>query len=105
MFVGDAAGLTHPITGAGIAAAIVSGESAGQAAARFLLSSDADALSEFEAEMRDQFEASLTRAAARRQWLNQQWHTAASGEGAVATVPIAGNSMATVAVAEPNKIA
>ena len=83
LFVGDAAGLTHPITGAGIAAAIASGESAGQAAARFLLASEVDALDEFEADIRDQFEASLTRATARRQWLNQQWHTAAAGEDAM----------------------
>ena len=83
LFVGDAAGLTHPITGAGIAAAIVSGECAGQAAARFLLANEVDALNQFEIEMRDQFEASLTRAAARRQWLNQQWHTSAAREDAM----------------------
>ena len=83
LFVGDAAGLTHPITGAGISAAIVSGECAGHAAARFLLSSEAGALKEFEAEMRDQFEASLTRAKERRQWLNQQWHTTAAQEDAM----------------------
>ena len=83
LFVGDAAGLTHPITGAGIAAAIVSGERAGQAAASYLLANEVDALHEFEADLRDQFEASITRAAARRQWLNQQWHTAAAREDAM----------------------
>lgn len=80
LFVGDAAGLTHPITGAGIAAAIVSGECAGQAAVRFLQAKDSDALNEYETEMRDQFEPSLMRAAARRQWLNRQWHTDAAQE-------------------------
>lgn len=83
LFVGDAAGLTHPITGAGIAAAIVSGERAGQAAARCLLANEIDALHEFEADIRDQFEASLTRAVERRQWLNQRWHTAAAREDAM----------------------
>ncbi|MDP1681597.1 MAG: NAD(P)/FAD-dependent oxidoreductase [Burkholderiales bacterium] len=83
LFVGDAAGLTHPITGAGIAAALVSGECAGQAAARYLLANEADALNEFEAEIRDQFEMSLARAVARRQWLNQRWHTAAACEDAM----------------------
>jgi flavin-dependent dehydrogenase len=83
LFVGDAAGLTHPITGAGIAAAIVSGECAGQAAASFLQANNSDALNEFEAEMRDQFEMSLVRAVARRQWLNQHWHTTAAREDAM----------------------
>ncbi|MBT9612156.1 MAG: NAD(P)/FAD-dependent oxidoreductase [Burkholderiales bacterium] len=83
LFVGDAAGLTHPITGAGIAAALVSGERAGQAAASYLLDNDRDALNEFEADMRDQFEASITRAMARRQWLNQRWHTAVAHEDAM----------------------
>ena len=80
LFVGDAAGLTHPITGAGIAAAILSGECAGQAAVQFLQAKHSDALNEYEAEMRDQFEPSLMRAAARRQRLNQQWHTDAAQE-------------------------
>jgi len=83
LFVGDAAGLTHPITGAGIATALVSGEQAGQAAASFLLANEADALHEFEADIRDQFEVSLVRAVARRQWLNQHWHTAAASEDGV----------------------
>lgn len=83
LFVGDAAGLTHPITGAGIAAALVSGECAGQAAASYLQANDNDALNEFEAEMRDQFEMSLARAVARRQWLNQHWHSAAACEDAM----------------------
>ncbi|MBI5751954.1 MAG: geranylgeranyl reductase family protein [Hydrogenophilales bacterium] len=83
LFAGDAAGLTHPITGAGIAAAIVSGERAGQAAARLLLANEVDALNEFEADIRDQFEASITHAVARRQWLNQHWHTAAAREDAM----------------------
>ena len=67
-FVGDAAGLTHPITGAGIAAAIVSGESAGEAAVRYC-AGDADAWRAYDEEIRDQFEASLARAVARRRWL------------------------------------
>jgi len=67
-FVGDAAGLTHPITGAGIAAAVVSGASAGEAAARYC-GGDADAWRAYEEEIRDQFETSLTRAVARRRWL------------------------------------
>ena len=74
LFVGDAAGLTHPITGAGIASAVVSGERAGQAAAE-LLGGDSQALESFAEDMRDEFEDSLTRAVARRRWLMERWHT------------------------------
>lgn len=79
IFAGDAAGLTHPITGGGIAAAVASGEMAGQAAAEFILANDADALSEYEDDIRDQFEVTLQRAVARRSWLNERWTSAAAG--------------------------
>lgn len=69
MFAGDAAGLTHPITGAGIAAAIASGERAGEAAARWLTGGERDALAAFEEDMRDQFGPTLRRALERRQQL------------------------------------
>lgn len=72
-FVGDAAGLTHPITGAGIAAAVVSGERAGEAVARCIRHGDRQAFAAFEEEVRDQFEVTLTRAEARRRFLNQYW--------------------------------
>ena len=80
LFVGDAAGLTHPITGAGIAAAVASGERAGQAAAAWLLERDGNALMDFEEDIRDQFGASLEHAVARRAWLGQYWGTPAAGE-------------------------
>ncbi len=78
MFTGDAAGLTHPITGAGIAAAVISGERAGQAAVANLVSHDANALADFEEDVRDQFEVAVSRAVARRKWLDQQWLTEAA---------------------------
>lgn len=71
LLVGDAAGLTHPITGAGIAAAVISGERAGRAAAEWLADGDPGALDGFEEDIRDQFEASLARAVAKRQWLDR----------------------------------
>lgn len=80
LFIGDAAGLTHPITGAGIAAAVVSGDLAGQAAAAWLLGGDANALQEFEQDIRDQFGAGLQRAVARRDWLGKYWWTPAAGD-------------------------
>jgi flavin-dependent dehydrogenase len=78
--VGDAAGLTHPITGAGIAAAVVSGELAGSAVARFLADGDAEALAEYEEDLRDQYETSLVRAVARRQALDRIWRTQAAND-------------------------
>lgn len=74
LFTGDAAGLTHPITGAGIAAAVVSGQRAGEAAAAWL-GGDQGALDEFEQDVRDQFGTTLARAVARRQWLKSLWGT------------------------------
>lgn len=78
LFTGDAAGLTHPITGAGIAAAVISGERAGQAAVTYLVQQDVSALADFEEDIRDQFEVAVKRAVARRQWLDQYWKTEAA---------------------------
>ncbi len=75
LFVGDAAGLTHPITGAGISAAVVSGERAGQAIAHWLGRDEREALDDFEQDVRDQFEVSLQRAVARRNVLDTCWRT------------------------------
>lgn len=74
LFAGDAAGLTHPITGAGIAAAVTSGQRAGEAAAAWL-TGDQGALDEFEQDVRDQLGATLERAVAKRQWLKSVWGT------------------------------
>jgi digeranylgeranylglycerophospholipid reductase len=61
LFAGDAAGLTHPITGAGIAAALLSGEAAGVAAGDHL-SGRSGALQDYEQEMRDLYGPSFQRA-------------------------------------------
>ncbi|MHB8427568.1 MAG: geranylgeranyl reductase family protein [Acidiferrobacterales bacterium] len=75
LFVGDAAGLTHPITGAGIAAAVDSGVCAGRAAARFARTGEAAVLSGYDEDLRDQYGETLERAAARRRELAWHWHT------------------------------
>lgn len=75
MFTGDAAGLTHPVTGAGISAAVMSGERAAEAAYALLAKNDAGAIAEYEVDMREQFGASLARAVARRRELGQIWNT------------------------------
>lgn len=78
LFVGDAAGLTHPITGAGIAAAVVSGEGAGRAAAEYLVTGDTEALEDFEEDIRDQYEHAIERAVAHRRYLSSIWRTPAA---------------------------
>ena len=66
LLAGDAAGLTNPITGAGINAALVSGRLAGEAAAA-ALGGARDAGHHYAEELEDLFKASLGRALARRQ--------------------------------------
>jgi digeranylgeranylglycerophospholipid reductase len=83
LFVGDAAGLTHPITGAGIAAAVVSGESAGRAAAEFLGGRGEKALEHFEEDLRDHFENTLLRAVRARRYLDGCWRTTAARKDSV----------------------
>jgi digeranylgeranylglycerophospholipid reductase len=65
----------YPITGAGIAAAVASGELAGEAAARYVLDGAASAWVDYDAEIREQYASSLQRGIEHRQWLNQYWHT------------------------------
>lgn len=72
LFAGDAAGFTHPVSGAGIAPAVASGERAGSAAAQWL-AGDPDALRDYEDEMREQYEASIARGLAARRRMAQAW--------------------------------
>lgn len=68
LLAGDAAGLTNPVTGAGIASAVQSGTMAGKAAADFI-NGRATALDEYEEELGDIFDAALNRALRRRREL------------------------------------
>jgi geranylgeranyl reductase family protein len=68
LLAGDAAGLTNPVTGAGIAAAVYSGKLAGQAAAAWV-AGDREAGAGFEEELRSLFQSALDRAVERRQEL------------------------------------
>jgi flavin-dependent dehydrogenase len=70
--VGDAAGLSNPITGAGIPAAIHSGTLAGTAV-RGWFAGDGDALADYEDELTDLYQASLERACLRRAELLAQY--------------------------------
>jgi geranylgeranyl reductase family protein len=76
LLAGDAAGLTHPISGAGIAAAVNSGKLAGQAAAAWIRG-DPAAGADYQDELESVFKAALDRAVRRRAELS-----AASAGGA-----------------------
>ena len=68
LLAGDAAGLTNPVTGAGIASAVQSGALAGRAAADWLAGESA-ALDDYQQELGDIFDAALGRALRRRRAL------------------------------------
>jgi geranylgeranyl reductase family protein len=68
LLAGDAAGLTNPVTGAGIPAACHSGRMAGEAAAAHV-AGDTDASEDYAEELDELFGASLARAVMRRQQL------------------------------------
>ncbi len=68
LLAGDAAGLTNPVTGAGIAAGVMSGRLAGEALAAHL-AGDSCAVEIYEEDLEDLFGASLRRAVLRRKEL------------------------------------
>ncbi len=73
MLAGDAAGQTHPITGAGIFPAVAAGRMAGTWAATALQSRDLSCLRGYDAEYRDLFGHSTQRAVARQRLLESRW--------------------------------
>jgi len=73
ILLGDAAGLTHPITGAGILSALQSGEFASNAVIKALEEDNLELLSEFEQECRNLFFGYLTRAVNARKSLHESW--------------------------------
>ena len=73
MLVGDAAGQTHPITGAGLPQAVICGKIAGKWAARSILEKNPGILKEYEREWKDLFGESLHRANERRRLMEREW--------------------------------
>jgi len=71
LLAGDAAGLTNPITGAGIAAGVMSGRLAGEALVAHL-AGESDAVDIYTEDLGDLFGASLARAVRRRGQLLEQ---------------------------------
>jgi geranylgeranyl reductase family protein len=75
LLAGDAAGLTHPITGGGIHQALESGKLAGEAAAAFV-GGDTEALEGYEAAFLELFSVHLGRAMERRREMVASWEAA-----------------------------
>jgi geranylgeranyl reductase family protein len=73
LLAGDAAGLTNPVSGAGIASAVISGTLAGQAAGDWL-AGDAQAAEEYAAELDALFGRALARAVHRRAEVLYRYH-------------------------------
>ncbi|SPF40113.1 Digeranylgeranylglycerophospholipid reductase [Syntrophobacter sp. SbD1] len=73
VLVGDAAGHTHPITGAGILQAVIGGRMAGKWAARAVESGDLSDLANYESEWLDLFGETLERGFSRRRLLERKW--------------------------------
>jgi digeranylgeranylglycerophospholipid reductase len=73
LLAGDAAGHTHPITGAGIPQAVIGGRMAGKWAACAVDRADLSALAEYEFEWREFFGEALEKASSRRRLLEREW--------------------------------
>jgi geranylgeranyl reductase family protein len=73
LLAGDAAGHTHPITGAGILQAVMGGRMAGKWAARAVESGDMGDLANYESEWLDLFGETLERGFSRRRLLERKW--------------------------------
>ncbi|MFC2969649.1 geranylgeranyl reductase family protein [Acidimangrovimonas pyrenivorans] len=79
---GDAAGLTNPVTGAGINSAVISGKLAGEAAAA-LLGGDPEAGEDYAEEIEDTFGTSLALAVRRRRQVLDVYREAEPGPDAL----------------------
>jgi geranylgeranyl reductase family protein len=73
VLAGDAAGHTHPITGAGIAPAVMGGRMAGKWAARAVESGDLTQLAGYRSEWLELFGDTFDRACERRRLLESKW--------------------------------
>ncbi|MCF8128011.1 MAG: NAD(P)/FAD-dependent oxidoreductase [Deltaproteobacteria bacterium] len=74
LLAGDAAGHTHPITGAGIFAAVSAGKMAGRWAAEAISANNLEILKKYDHEWRFLFADTLNRAKERRQMMEREWN-------------------------------
>ncbi len=75
VLVGDAAGHTHPITGAGIFTAVTCGELAGTHAAAAVTDNDMSILKDYDREWQELLGDMLTRAHCRRKQMETDWNS------------------------------
>lgn len=73
LYVGDAAGVTHPITGSGIAQAVMSGKLAGKAVANAIKENDPNLILHYDTEIRELYEGVMTHALSKRRVWEQHW--------------------------------
>jgi geranylgeranyl reductase family protein len=73
LFSGDAAGLTHPITGAGVGQALISGDLAGKHAASAIKSRDYQHILDYESELKNHFASVMGHALSKRRMMMEQW--------------------------------
>jgi len=74
MLVGDAAGQTHPISGAGIPQAVVCGKLAGRSAARAVLEEDMSQVTVYEREWTKLYGSTLDHACRKRETMEAEWN-------------------------------
>jgi len=74
ILAGDAAGTCHPISGAGVGNALISGELAGEAAAAAVIRGEYGPLKNYRDELQTLLGPSLSRAAAKRQAMIRNWN-------------------------------
>jgi len=74
IFCGDAAGLTHPITGAGIPQAVLSGDLAGRAAAEALRTDSSQPLTGYQNEIRAIYNGIINHALSKRAFMMRHWN-------------------------------
>jgi len=74
ILAGDAAGTCHPISGAGVGNALISGELAGEAAAAAVIRGEYSPLENYRNELQALLGPSLSRAAAKRQTMIRDWN-------------------------------
>ncbi len=75
LLCGDAGGLTHPITGAGIGPALFSGYSAGRAVVKFLVKREKSALDDYQQEILGKYGGIYKHAINKRTKLKTEWDT------------------------------
>ena len=74
IFCGDAAGLTHPITGAGIPQAVLSGDLAGRAAVAALKTRNNKLLTKYENDIRGAYNGVINHALSKRSFMMRHWN-------------------------------